>query len=398
MIKNLPFLLVLSLLACCVEVDISVPSFPDISDYFGISDGMTQMTIAMNFLGFCISSAIYGPLSDAFGRRKIMLIGNAIMLVGAMGCTISNSIELLLFFRLIQGIGASTSAVLAFAMIADSYSSEKSAKIIGTMNSLISIFMTAAPIAGAFINESIGWRGNYSTVAIISLVSWVMLYLWLPETKTNIEVFSIKKIKSDFKTLLSDKAFMCAALAPSLTYAGWMVFVSCASFVYIETYELSIVHYALHQGAVIFVFSTCSLYYSTISKAIGAFNCVIYGVYLMIFGSVALLIIALIFDNAPYLTTLSMMIFGVGAAIFYPVVFARSLELFPNISGTASSVIMSIRALVCAAFIAISSYIYYGKLWTVSAMILASVVFLIVSTLLLLNLISFAKNDTEYRS
>ena len=60
MIKNLPFLLVVSLLACCVEVDISVPSFPDISNYFNISDGLTQMTVAINFLGFCISSAIYG--------------------------------------------------------------------------------------------------------------------------------------------------------------------------------------------------------------------------------------------------------------------------------------------------------------------------------------------------
>ena len=94
MTKHLPFLLVISLLTCSVEIDISVPSFPDISDYFDISDGLTQMTIALNFFGFCISSIIYGPLSDAFGRRKVMLAGNFVMLIGACGCAMGALIYL----------------------------------------------------------------------------------------------------------------------------------------------------------------------------------------------------------------------------------------------------------------------------------------------------------------
>lgn len=393
MIKNLPFLLVVSLLTCCVEVDISVPSFPDISDYFNISDGLTQMTIAMNFLGFCISSAIYGPLSDAFGRRKIMLYGNAVMMVGAIGCVIANNIELLLFSRLVQGIGASTSAVVAFAMVADAYSAEKSAKLIGTMNSLITVFMSIAPIAGGFINETLGWRGNYSTIAAISVLSWIMLYFWLPETKERFEIFSTKKVAIDFKTLLSDKAFMYASLTPSITFSGWMSFVACGSFLYIETYNLPIMYYALHQGAIISAFSICSLYTGQINKLLGAHNCVVYGTGLMIIGSFCMIIVSLTFDIAPYLTSISMIIYGLGAAISYPVVFARSLELFPNISGTASSVIMAIRALLCAAFIAISSIIYHGKLWTVAVMILIAALLLAILTFLLLKLISFDKND-----
>ena len=393
MIKNLPFLLVVSLLTCCVEVDISVPSFPDISDYFNISDGLTQMTVAMNFLGFCISSAVYGPLSDAFGRRKIMLYGNAIMMVGAIGCTIADSIELLLFSRLVQGIGASTSAVVAFAMVADAYSSEKSAKLIGTMNSLITVFMSIAPIAGGFINETMGWRGNYSTIAAISIISWVMLYFWLPETKEKFEIFSTKKIAGDFRTLISDKAFMYASLTPSLTFSGWMSFVACGSFLYIETYNLPIMYYALHQGVIISAFSVCSLYSGQINKLIGAHNCVVYGTILMITGSICMLIVSLIFNIAPYLTSISMIIYGLGAAISYPVIFARSLELFPKISGTASSVIMAIRALLCAAFIAVSSIIYYGKLWTVAVMILTATLSLTILTFLLLKLISFDKKE-----
>ncbi|CAF2063232.1 unnamed protein product [Rotaria magnacalcarata] len=183
MTPNLPFIFVISLLACCIEVDISVPSFPDISDYFNISDGLTQMTIAINFLGFCLSSVVYGPLSDCYGRRNVMLISNAIMLVGVIFCVFANSIELLLLSRFVQGFGASTSAVVVFAMIADVYETDKAAKLIGVMNSLITVFMSVAPIAGGFINGLVGFRGNYLVIALVSLISWLILYFKLPETK-----------------------------------------------------------------------------------------------------------------------------------------------------------------------------------------------------------------------
>ena len=142
-------------------------------------------------------------------------------------------------------------------------------------------------------------------------------------------------------------------------------------------------YYALHQGAIISAFSICSLYTGQINKLLGAHNCVVYGTGLMIIGSFCMIIVSLTFDIAPYLTSISMIIYGLGAAISYPVVFARSLELFPNISGTASSVIMAIRALLCAAFIAISSIIYHGKLWTVAVMILIAALLLAILTFLL---------------
>lgn len=389
MTKNLPLLLVISLLTCCVEVDVSVPSFPDISDYFNISDGLTQMTVALNFFGFCLSSVFYGPLSDAFGRRKIMIMGNAIMMIGACGCAFSTSIEFLLFSRLIQGIGAGASAVVAFAMVADVYNAEKSAKLIGRMNSMITVFMSAAPIAGSFINKSLGWRGNYTTIAAISIISWVMLYYWLPETKPTLEKFEPKKIKSDYTGLLFSKKFFYASITPSLVYGGWMSFVACGSFLYMETYKLPIMYYALHQGAIIGVFCITSLYCGQINNFVGMKNSVIYGTLLVICGAMLLLTTAIMFDSAPYMTTISMTIFGIGAATTYPVIFAKSMDLFPNIKGTASSAIMALRSLICSVFVAVSSYLYSGSLITVAAMVLLAGVLTSLATIKLLKLIQF---------
>ncbi len=389
MTKSLPLLLVISLLTCCVEVDISVPSFPDISDYFNISDGLTQMTIALNFFGFCLSSVFYGPLSDSFGRRKVMIIGNAIMMLGACGCAFSDSIEFLLFARLIQGIGAGTSAVVVFAMVADVYNAEKSAKLIGMMNSMITVFMSAAPIAGSFINKSLGWRGNYTTIAMISVISWIMLYCWLPETKPTLEKFELKKIRKDYTKLLFSKEFFCASITPSLVYGGWMSFVACGSFLYMETYKLPIMYYALHQGAIIGVFCITSLYCGQINNFVGIKNSVIYGTILVMFGAILLLTTAIMFDSAPYMTTISMTIFGIGAATTYPVIFAKSMDLFPDIKGTASSAIMALRSLICSIFVAISSYLYSGDLLTVAAMVLLAAVLTSLVTIKLLKIVQF---------
>ena len=99
-------LAILSLVACCIEMDISVPGFPDMAHYFGVSDGIIQLTLAYNFFGFCCASFIYGPLSECYGRQKIMVGGNFLLLIGAFGCVYASTISFLLISRFIQGVGA----------------------------------------------------------------------------------------------------------------------------------------------------------------------------------------------------------------------------------------------------------------------------------------------------
>ena len=391
MIKSLPFLLILSLITICIEVDISAPSFPDISDYFDISDGMTQMTIAVNFLGFCLASVLYGPLSECYGRRKLMIYGGALMLIGSVGCTLASTIEWLLVARFIQGLGASGSAVLVFAMIADVYSGHKATKLIGTMNSYITIFMSLAPVVGSFINKTIGWRGNYSIVAIMSIISWVLLYFYLPETKKGYRELSIKRILADYSILLFDRGFLYAALIPSFCSAGYMCFIASAPFLYMETFGLTITHYAIHQAFIVGTFSLTSMYSGWISYKMGQANSVIGGVAISLISGITMILVALAMDgqSTPYFITFTMILFAIGSAIYYPVVFARSLEIFPNLKGTASSFVMALRMLMCGGLVAVTSYLYNGTLWPVALVIVVSIIFLTLCTFRLLQLVSF---------
>ncbi len=350
----LPFLLILSLIAKFIEIDISVPSFPDMVHYFNVSEGTIQLTIAYNFLGFCIGGLFFGPLSECYGRRRIMIIGNTLLLIGAVGCVFAPSIFWLLISRFVQGIGVSTSVVV-FAIVADSYKGDEAVKFIGIMNSVLTVVMAIAPVLGSFINEIVGWRGNYATVAILCLISWVLLLFLLPETKKDRDAFSLKKIMKDYRKLLSSPRFVTLSLMSSLFSAAYMSFITCGPFLYMKTFGLSSTIYALHQGAIVGCFSLISLFAGKILQKLGAIWCVISGTSVGAIGSLLLVIFSIIVPHSFYLVTLSMIIFSIGCAICQPVIFNASINVFPEIKGTASSAVSFIRAFIMAIFIGLTS-------------------------------------------
>jgi DHA1 family bicyclomycin/chloramphenicol resistance-like MFS transporter len=355
-------LLILSLVVCCIETDMSAPSFPDMSRYFNVSEGMIQYTIAINFLGFCVASLFYGALSDSYGRRPIMVIGNAFMMIGALGCVWSPSIEVLLISRFIQGVGASTSAVVVFAMIADRYKGAEAIKRIGIMNSALTIFMSVAPIAGSFINQAIGWRGNYGVVAALSLLSWLLLVFFLPETREERSNFSMKQLAKDYKHVLSSPTFIYASSVPSLLCAAYMAFIACAAFLYTKTFGLSLNGYALHQGLIISGFSVMSIFAGNLMERIGKRRSVAIGMGLFAAGMLCILSLGLAGSHAATLVTAAMMLVSFGDAIVYAIIFTLSLEIFPEHKGVASSAIMSVRALLVCAFVGLMGSVYNDEL------------------------------------
>ncbi|MDE5064774.1 multidrug effflux MFS transporter [Wolbachia endosymbiont of Drosophila tristis] len=381
----LPFLLILSLIAKFIEIDISVPSFPDMVHYFNVPESIIQLTIAYNFLGFCIGGLFFGPLSECYGRRRIMIIGNTLLLIGAVGCVFAPSIFWLLISRFVQGIGVSTSVVV-FAIVADSYKGDEAVKFIGIMNSVLTVVMSIAPVLGSFINEIVGWRGNYATVAILCLISWVLLLLALPETKKNRDIFSLKKTMKDYRKLLSNPRFVTLSLMSSLFSAAYMSFITCGPFLYMKTFGLSSTIYALHQGAIVGCFSLISLFAGKILQKLGAIKCVISGTSVGAIGSLLLVIFSIIVPHSFYLVTLSMIIFSIGCAIFQPVIFNASINVFPEIKGTASSAVSFIRAFIMAIFIGLTSYIYNGQTISVAVLVLSAIVLELVFTVYLLRL------------
>ncbi|KLU16179.1 hypothetical protein AFK69_19015 [Xenorhabdus sp. GDc328] len=382
----LPFILIASLLAGCIEVDMSVPSFPDMAASFGVSEGYIQRTITYNFLGFVFGALVYGPLSESFGRRKIMLFGGSIMLLGALGCTYANSIELLMLSRFVQGLGACTPVVVVYAIIADRYQGATMYSMIGLVNACISIFMSLAPIAGGWVNEHLGWRGNYAVVATITAIVFLLELLFLPETKKEKISLDIKGIVGNYVRLTLSFRFMRLSLIPSLLFSAYMVFIASSAFLYRETFSLSLSAFVMHFFIIVASFSIPSLLSTRIISMLGGEQrSEKIGLFLAMVSILSLLMV-----NTPWAITMLMSLFCFGFAICYPTLFARSMTVYPEIYGVAASYIMSLRSLLVVTITGIASYVFSGHSEEMSY-VMASVV----GVVLLLSLMSFTVTPSK---
>ncbi len=359
---SLVTLIIISLLGCCMEIDISIPSFPSIMVFFDASEAQVQNTLSLNFLAFCLSGLFYGPLSEAWGRRGLMLFGATCFLVGALGCAFSDSIYQLMFWRFIQGLGASSTTVLGFTMISDRFSGETAANYIGKINAYITIFMASAPILGSLIINYFTWRANFTAVALIALVAWVLLIWQLPETKLEKNPLKFKNVLKDYWSILTHREFLLYASMPNLLVTAYLTFVGSAAFYYINTCNLSYFEYAAHQGLVVTSFSVMSFYAHLVIAKIGGERAVKFGMCLGGISAALMVFFAFAFPAIPAMITFSMCLFAIGCAFPMSVTFAQSMEILPTLKGVSSSFIMSSRLLTSSLAIALTGVFFDGSM------------------------------------
>lgn len=222
--KYFPYLLIFSAVSAAIEIELSLPSFPDIARAFSVSEELVEGTISLNFLGFCISALFYGPLSDRFGRRPILLIGTVLFLIGSLSCSLASSIEMILVSRFIQGLGAAGSFVVVFTMISDAYKESEATHWIGLLNAILTATMALSPVLGGYLNVYFGWSSCYTFVAGLTVIQLVLLFFYLPETRKGQEIH-LKEVVKDYKQLLSSFRFYRVHLSRHCSVEDiWLLF------------------------------------------------------------------------------------------------------------------------------------------------------------------------------
>lgn len=191
-------------------IDIYLPSLPFMVTDLQTDKGSVQLTLTFFLIGFAFSQLIYGPFSDRFGRRKVLLLGLTIFLAGAIGAALTKSISFLIGMRLIQGLGIGAANVLCRAILRDLYEGKELAKKISTLGILWVLSPIIAPVIGGYIEEYAGWRGNF--LFLIAFVGLVLLWciFFLPETKDPTQIQSIhpRTILKNYRFLLSSRPFI----------------------------------------------------------------------------------------------------------------------------------------------------------------------------------------------
>lgn len=216
-------IILILLFVAWAELDLYAPAMVEMMRAFHTDEIHIQWTLSLNFFGFFISSLIFGPLADTFGCRKSILIGSFIFIVGSLLCCLSQSINIMILGRLIQGLGISAIVVL----LADIYKGNKRLKIFALIGSMVCIVMALAPIIGVFLTKEFGWRSNFWSILYSSIFGTTLIFLFLPETrpKNTLKPFSINIIFHSYKQVITDKKFLQYFLSLCLLIAPYWIFI-----------------------------------------------------------------------------------------------------------------------------------------------------------------------------
>jgi DHA1 family bicyclomycin/chloramphenicol resistance-like MFS transporter len=207
---------------CWIEVDLYAPSFPQIRRFFGTTEEMIQWTLSLNFLGYFLSSLMVGPLADSLGRRPVVLGGAALFILGSLLCVAAPDLATLFAGRVIQGVGVSAPTTLAVTIVADVHDGARQARINAVMNSVVTVTMAAAPMAGAWLSERCGWRSNFMLIFAGALASTALIFVLVPETlgREKRQPFVPARILGNYGQLLRSPFFLSTALG-SCACSSW---------------------------------------------------------------------------------------------------------------------------------------------------------------------------------
>ena len=204
--KVLVILTMLSMMGLLAS-DIYLPAMPTMVNYFHVNSAKLQQTIGIFLLGLSFFQLVYGPLSDQIGRKKIILFGVLLYVLGSFGCAVSTNIYLLLFFRLIQAIGACSGLVLGRTIIADIFPPKEITNVYNIIYPLVAASPAIAPIIGGYLVNHFHWESNFIFVGIFGLILLFLL-------KDFPETAPAKKKKFCFGSILQDYAVIIKVIPP----------------------------------------------------------------------------------------------------------------------------------------------------------------------------------------
>lgn len=328
-----------------ITSDMYVPSMPAIVSMFHSTSAMIQWSMSSYMLGFSLSQLVYGPLTDHYGRRLIILLGLAVGVIGTIVCFMAVSPMMLIVGRLIQGIGMGVGITLSGSVMRDLFSGAELARIGSFMSIGATMLIGAGPIFGGYFQHYLGWRSVFGFLIIYSLIVWFLICFFLPETSSEDKPprLSFKKLFSHFRKILTTKAFLGNVLCTTSAYAGCLAFYTMSTFLLQEKVGLTAVAYGWSCIVIVLAFLVGSMINARYVTKVGINFMMLLGAGFIVIAGSFMLVAALLGYMNIFVIVIPAMIYGFGAIFLMSNAFAGALTPFPYIPGAANALYGSIQ-------------------------------------------------------
>ena len=321
------------------SIDTYLPAFPAMTAELKTTPLQIQQTLTAYLVPFAVMVLWHGAISDALGRRRVILVGLAVYALASLLCALAPRIETLLLGRALQGISAGAGMVVGRAVVRDLHEGPAAQRLMAHISMMFAVGPAIAPILGGWIHGLFGWQGIFLFLALLAAALWLAVLLWLPETLPPQERQSMHPgaLWHSYVDVVTNGEFMRLSIALTLNFNGMFLYVLSAPVFLIE-------HLGLTPQGFAWLFLPCiagmmlgAFLSGRLAGRLSARRTIALGYALMIVAVAANL--ALNLATVPGLpwAILPLPVYTTGMALAVPSLQLLALDLYPERRGLASS-------------------------------------------------------------
>lgn len=343
-------------------IDMYLPALPSIGRDLDAGTVPVQMSLLVFFLSMGFGQIFVGPISDMMGRKAPLFIGLALFVVGSIGSAMAPTVEWLIAFRFLQGLGASPGMVVPRAVVRDLHTGIEAARLMSLLMLVFSISPILAPLTGSFIIEAFGWRAIFWSVMVAALVAAVLLATSLKETRPAEQRIgsSLASAMAGYRFLMGDRNFLGLTFIGGFALASFFVYLASSSFILIDHYGLTPSVYGVFFSINAVAFFAMSQMTGMLGERFGLRRVV--RVAVASYATVMVALLAVMASGMQSLSVMSSLLFvGYGfLGLVIPTTSVLAMEDHGEIAGTASALMGTLHFAVGAAAMAVAGLFFDG--------------------------------------
>ena len=338
------FLIVLIVPLGQIPVDFYSPALPDIAKDLKTSATLTQFTVTIFIIFSGLGNVPIGAISDALGRRKVLLVSLVGLILSTVGCAVAPSIEVLFIARAFEGFFAASGFVICYAYAGDSYSGHQLTRTFGILGAAWASVPVIAPGIGGIVVHSLGWRPMFWILSGFMLFLFVLFWWTLPESlpPERRHPLKIKGVLKSCGVTLANKSYLTLCGVFMFGASIQFVFVAAAPFLYQKEMQFSARTYGFIALAIGFGNLIGNGAVGLLAKVIKPMGLILIGLCLIWFGTLGLLVSGFVAPLNALVISITLGIALIGSAMTCPASVALAVGLFPERIGIGSALISTV--------------------------------------------------------
>lgn len=322
-----------------LATDMYLPTLPLLEKLFRTDVANVQLTLSVFLIGIAVFQLLFGPLTDRFGRKPVLVAGLAVFAFFSFFCVLAETVEQLILFRFFQSFGICAAMVVPRAMVRDLFEREQAARELSRMGTFMGLAPAIAPIIGGYISIYFGWTGIFLFLGLYATVATLIILFAVKDTLEIKDYHALKprRIVRNYLELSKNPEYMGFVISAGLCFGGMFAFISGSSFVFIDVMGVKTEDFGFLFGLVVLGFVAGTIAGPFMTRHVGLLRSLQIGTMITFGGSTLMLILYQMSVLSPLAIALPMMLYNTGVGIVMPQCQAGAMAPFPEMAGAASA-------------------------------------------------------------